>query len=89
MKTLIPINHEDALEALRDGILTEIKTYVTSDSATCCGKNEELSLKYKDGGPVQYYGPRYNGYNDRYSCDLSDLKTDDLSEILTELEKES
>jgi hypothetical protein len=39
------------------------------------------------GDECRYNGHRYDGHRDRYTCRIDSLDTDDLSEILTILEK--
>lgn len=96
MKALLPIDHTEALEALRSEMIKEITTYVPKTgkieffsggfSKSTTGAREEL---YLQGNEVRYYGHQYSGYNDRYDCHLSCLSTDILSGILTELENDN
>jgi len=89
MDIQITTNHESTLSELRKQLIEGIKESVSfSDQMSFNPKNYTHSeVIYNQNGRVEYYGFRYKGYSDRYHCDLDDLTTDDLSEILTALEK--
>lgn len=95
MNALLPVNHSDALEALRNEMIKEIKTYVPATGSIgfvsggySRGVDTNKEQLYMQGTSVKYYGHQHSGYNDRYDCDISALSTDVLSDILTELERE-